>query len=225
MSDIGINAKAQAALSQQELTRFKLKMDGLKDRLDSPQNSRDAKLRDACKDFEAVFIGKMWKQMRSSVPKEGYLHSKQEEQYLSMFDNDFSKKMADSGGIGLADMLYEQLSSKLKEASRDALTGKAEIKPLVEENQGIPLNRRDVTGMDNEENMTLDDWMGEGGEASPTGQVSEVSSFPQEASGDATVAAAAPMTDMDVKARLEALARRLEKEAGRIVGRDFASLK
>lgn len=225
MSEIGINAKAQAAMSQQELTRFKMKMDGLKQRLDGPENGRDAKLREACKDFEAVFIGKMWKQMRSSVPKEGYLHSKQEEQYLSMFDNDFSKKMADSGGIGLADMLYDQLSSKLKEASRNALTGKADIKPLVEETQGIPLNRRDVTGIDRDEGLTLDDWVGDGGDASPTGQVSEVGTYTPQPEQQASAAPVQPATDMDVKARIEALARRLEKEADRNVGREFASLK
>ena len=32
--------------------------------------------------------------MRSSVPKEGMLHSKEEESYLSMFDQELSLKMA-----------------------------------------------------------------------------------------------------------------------------------
>ena len=54
----------------------------------------EARLRKVCQDFEAVFIGQIWKQMRSSVPKEGMLHSKEEESYLSMFDQELSLKMA-----------------------------------------------------------------------------------------------------------------------------------
>jgi|GEM_PF-1115452 flagellar protein FlgJ len=97
-----------------------------------PETKQDqAKLRKACQDFEAVFIGQIWKQMRSSVPKDGMLHSKEEENYLSMFDQELSVKMAGSGGIGLADMLYANLSERLVNASRDT----ASAKPL------LPLDR------------------------------------------------------------------------------------
>jgi Rod binding domain-containing protein len=85
-----------------------------------PEKGMDeAKLKKACQDFEAVFIGQIWKQMRASVPKEGMLHSKEEESYLSMFDQELSVKMARSGGIGLSDMLYANLSERLVNASRD----------------------------------------------------------------------------------------------------------
>jgi flagellar protein FlgJ len=79
----------------------------------------EAKLRKVCQDFEAVFIGQIWKQMRSSVPKDGMLHSKEEESYLSMFDQELSVKMARSGGIGLSDMLYSTLSERLLNASKN----------------------------------------------------------------------------------------------------------
>lgn len=85
--------------------------------------ARDQKLREACKGFEAVFINKLWKQMRDTVPKEGYLHSKEEESYVSMFDHELSKQLADSGGIGLADMLYDQLKRQAKDASRSTSPG------------------------------------------------------------------------------------------------------
>ncbi|MFO7594829.1 MAG: peptidase M23, partial [Desulfocurvibacter africanus] len=49
----------------------------LRRRFESP-NQDKAKLREATQDFEAIFIGKLWEQMRNTVPKEGYLHSKQE---------------------------------------------------------------------------------------------------------------------------------------------------
>jgi peptidoglycan hydrolase FlgJ len=89
----------------------------------------EAKLKKACQDFEAVFIGQIWKQMRASVPKEGMLHSKEEESYLSMFDQELSLKMARSGGIGLSDMLYANLSERLVNASRDTTSG-APLQPL-----------------------------------------------------------------------------------------------
>ncbi|UTF50468.1 rod-binding protein [Desulfomicrobium sp. ZS1] len=95
-----------------------------------PQKGMDeAKLKKACQDFEAVFIGQIWKQMRASVPKEGMLHSKEEEGYLSMFDQELSVKMSRSGGIGLSDMLYANLSERLVNASRDT-TSTAPMHPL-----------------------------------------------------------------------------------------------
>lgn len=102
----------------------------LRSRLEPGDTGQDeAKLRKACQDFEAVFIGQIWKQMRSSVPKDGMLHSKEEESYLSMFDQELSVKMSRSGGIGLSDLLYENLSQRLVNASRDTDSAKP-LKPL-----------------------------------------------------------------------------------------------
>jgi len=227
MNSIGNDAKAAAALDRQELTRFKMKMDGLKERL-GDSKGRDAQLKEACKDFEAIFISKIWKEMRNSVPKEGYLHSKQEEKYLSMFDKDFSEKMASDGGIGLADMLYDQLSTKLKEASRDSLTGKADIRPLNEEREGIPLRRERNTSVEEQtEELTLDDWIGDDAETSGSGNFHEgdTAAYATQAPEQAAVAPQAPVTEMDVKAQVEQLARRLEREAQGQVGRKLAYLK
>ena len=101
----------------------------LRSRVQPEKGLDEAKLKKACQDFEAVFIGQIWKQMRSSVPKEGLLHSKEEESYLSMFDQELSVKMSRSGGIGLSDMLYSTLSERLVNASRDTASA-APLKPL-----------------------------------------------------------------------------------------------
>jgi peptidoglycan hydrolase FlgJ len=108
----------------QDMIRQKVALDDLKRRLATPGQD-DTKLREAAQGFEAMFIKKLWSQMRATVPKEGYLHSKEEESYLSMFDEEFSKKMAASGGIGLGDMLYEQLRSKTAEAGRHTTPSRA----------------------------------------------------------------------------------------------------
>ncbi|MBG0790907.1 MAG: rod-binding protein [Desulfovibrionaceae bacterium] len=192
-----------------DLIRFKRQMDGLKERLTSGEN-KETQLREACRNFEAVFISKLWQQMKQSVPKEGYLHSRQEESYEAMFDRDFAEKMAKAGGIGLADMIYEQLSEKLKEVSRDTLSGGVDIKPLAAE--PIPLVRgRKVAPLSGEQKgMTLEDW---GGRES----VSE-SEAVRDAAGKTASAPAETreprreLTDLEVRARLEALVRRIESE-------------
>lgn len=79
---------------------------------------KNAKLREACEGFESVFIQKMWEQMQATVPQEGYLHSKEEKHWQGMYNQELGKKMAASGGIGLADMMMEQLGKNLHDASR-----------------------------------------------------------------------------------------------------------
>ncbi len=79
---------------------------------------KNAKLREACEGFESVFIQKMWEQMQATVPQDGYLHSKEEKHWQGMYNQELGKKMAASGGIGLADMMMEQLGKNLHDASR-----------------------------------------------------------------------------------------------------------
>jgi len=123
MIDSAMNAaNAQANAESKELQGFKRKLTSLNDRLSGGKDQKAA-LRDACKKFEAVFMGKIWQQMRKNVPKGGYLSNRYEQQYTAMFDKDFSEKLAEGGGIGLGDMLYDQLRAKLENASRSTLPG------------------------------------------------------------------------------------------------------
>ena len=78
---------------------------------------KDKKLRSACEGFESIFIQKMWEQMQNTVPKEGLMHSRDEKTWQSMYDQELAKEMTRAGGIGLADMMYEQLSRNLRSAT------------------------------------------------------------------------------------------------------------
>lgn len=120
-SPIDAQAAMQSAYADDPV-RKKLAVDSLKQRL-GDSRTEDQKLQEACEGFESIFIQKMWEQMRKNVPKEGYLHSKDEETYQSMFDTELAKKMTEAGGIGLAEMLREQLSQKLSDASRGSASG------------------------------------------------------------------------------------------------------
>lgn len=168
------DATASAALASKqakdsELVALKQQVDRLRSDI-TPGKGMQQKLRKACTDFEAVFISKMWEQMRATVPKEGYLHSPQEDMYRSMFDRDFAEKMASDGGIGLGDMMYAQLKDKLANTMKTTKTDgaaaadgttpavkplrplhggtqsnldkSAEIKPLPDKSQGIALDRK-----------------------------------------------------------------------------------
>jgi Rod binding domain-containing protein len=135
-------AQAQAAAGDAEMRAQKLALEGMRKNLKSGPDA-DKKLKQACEGFESIFLNKLWSQMRSTVPKEGYLHSKEEEAYVSMFDQELMKKMSAAGGIGLGKMLYENLSDHLAKASAGTaarVAGKTEIGPLHPEEKGIPLS-------------------------------------------------------------------------------------
>ncbi len=84
------------------------------------QEEKSKKLREQCEGFESIFIQKMWQQMRATLPQENPLVGREEKFWQGMYDTELSKEMAKGGGIGLADMMYDQLSQNLVSASRTA---------------------------------------------------------------------------------------------------------
>ncbi|WP_425058616.1 hypothetical protein SCACP_32740 [Sporomusa carbonis] len=88
---------------------------------DPAKRSQDAKLKAACQEMEAVFLNMMLAKMRETVPKSKLLgDSSQEDIMTSLLDTELTKNMAKAGGIGLADMLYRQLSINEINKSRAA---------------------------------------------------------------------------------------------------------
>ena len=72
----------------------------------------EGKLKKACRDFEAIFIQQMLKAMRQTV-QESDLFGKgsEKETFQSLFDEEWSKSLAQQGGIGIGKMLYRQVLS------------------------------------------------------------------------------------------------------------------
>lgn len=64
----------------------------------------------AAKQFEALFMNMLLKSMREATPNEGVMDSEQTRMYASMLDQQLSQSLA-SRGVGLADVLIQQLSS------------------------------------------------------------------------------------------------------------------
>ncbi len=72
-------------------------------------SATDGQLMDACKEFETYFLEQMFKSMRATIHKE----ESSESSYTDMFEDnlyqEYAKNAADSGQLGLAQMLYEQM--------------------------------------------------------------------------------------------------------------------
>ena len=62
------------------------------------------------KQFESIFVNQLMKSMRETLPKEGMLSSFSGDMYNSMFDQEVAGEMSKGRGMGLADVLYTQLS-------------------------------------------------------------------------------------------------------------------
>ena len=110
------------------------------------QEQKNRRLRDACEGFESIFIQKMWQQMRATLPKEGLLKGREEAYWQDMYDQELAKSMTSAGGIGLADMMFEQLSRNLVSASRTTASATAprrtaftaDAAPLLPPSQELP---------------------------------------------------------------------------------------
>ena len=73
------------------------------------------KLKEACEGFEAMFMNMMYREMRNTVPEGGlFKKSNAMNIFEDMRDTEMMKVAAKGGGIGLADMLYKQLSPQVE---------------------------------------------------------------------------------------------------------------
>lgn len=71
-------------------------------------------LRKAAQDLESLFVSMIFKQMRSSVPKDKLTggSGREQEIFTSMFDDEIAKTIANGKGIGFANAIERQLSKK-----------------------------------------------------------------------------------------------------------------
>ncbi|NLM09669.1 MAG: flagellar biosynthesis protein FlgJ [Clostridiaceae bacterium] len=71
------------------------------------------RLMEACRDFEGILMGIMFKQMKKTVPESKFLpKSYAREIFEDMLDEELINN-AKRKGVGIADILYRQLSANL----------------------------------------------------------------------------------------------------------------
>ena len=97
------------------LSSLTLRMDQLRELPDAKNKTDDARLREASNEFEAIFIHQMLKTMRkTSLESDLIKKSEGEKIFRSMLDEQYAKLSANSGSLGLGQMIYQQLKSNLE---------------------------------------------------------------------------------------------------------------
>jgi len=84
-------------------------LNGLTDLKRTSRDDPDAAIDEVATQFESMFIQMMLKSMREALPKDGLFSSNDMDTYTEMADQQIAVNMAESGGIGLADVIARQL--------------------------------------------------------------------------------------------------------------------
>jgi flagellar protein FlgJ len=87
-------------------------------------NKDDKELKAACKEFEGVMLNIMYKQMKATVIKSDLIAKDAGTEYFEgMLDDNLMDNAAKTGSMGLADVLYKQLSRQYNVVSKTKNTG------------------------------------------------------------------------------------------------------
>jgi Rod binding domain-containing protein len=102
------------------------------------QDAREIKLRKAVQDFESLFMYKLLKSMRSTVPKSDNPGFGMETM-RDITDEQLAIYLARQGGIGLGEMMYQSLKQRGEQAE-DCDKGAGLPGPAATEQAAMPLN-------------------------------------------------------------------------------------
>lgn len=107
LAKMNSNEKFEAEL-QYAVTKNKAQTDP------SKMDKTHKKLWDTCVEAESLFVGKMLKEMKKTVPKNEWLHGGQAEDiFEDMLYDEYSLKMSKNYSFGMAKLLYNEMSSRL----------------------------------------------------------------------------------------------------------------
>lgn len=99
-------------INQAKYTSDTKQTDDFKQILENAKNSHDdEKLRDTCKQFESVYINILMQNMRKTVVDGGLVEkSHAREMFEGMLDEEIAKEVSKGQGMGLAQIMYDQLT-------------------------------------------------------------------------------------------------------------------
>ncbi len=88
-----------------------MEAEGFKNMLEKAADGKDLpKLKEASQEFEAFFINTLFKEMRKTIQEGGLTEKSQATTtFEDMLDEEMSKTISKSGGLGLADMIYNNM--------------------------------------------------------------------------------------------------------------------
>ena len=105
-------AAAHDARRDADIGRFHEALAAAAANTEAPQGERSAQIRKAAEAFEAYFIQIMFREMRRATFDEKGLfpRSNAERIFTDMLDEEIANSAASGRGIGLADMIYRQMT-------------------------------------------------------------------------------------------------------------------
>jgi Rod binding domain-containing protein len=112
-------------------------------------DKRDPKMVEAAKGFEQQFVRQMISEMRKTVPESEFMpDSMASRVFKDQLDDHYAETWTDQGGIGLADMIYEQLAQKYGPVPEARVGTKVDVKPLKQSSveQTVALGHPDGRG-------------------------------------------------------------------------------
>ncbi len=84
------------------------------ERFNEADKSDDQQLREAANEFEAILMQQVMKSMRDSGFESGLVRkSDGEKVFQSMLDEQYARLNLQSGGLGLGELIYQQLKPQL----------------------------------------------------------------------------------------------------------------
>ena len=98
-------------------------------KLQARQDSAEAS-RAVSQQFEGLFVQMMLKNMRSAAVMDKSQHSSYMDFYTEMYDKQLALTLSQQGGIGIADMMQQQMQRMLPQRSGDAAVAAVEGKQL-----------------------------------------------------------------------------------------------
>ncbi|PIE37191.1 MAG: flagellar assembly peptidoglycan hydrolase FlgJ [Gammaproteobacteria bacterium] len=116
---------------------FQASQSGLNALQGQVKNTDQAELEKVAAQFESVFVQMMVKSMRDATIKSDFLQSNGIDTYQQMFDQQISIDLSQSGGLGLAQILVEQMSPQ--GGATEKTDSGASSHSLAREQQAMPL--------------------------------------------------------------------------------------
>lgn len=90
--------------------RTVLSAENIKNKATAPKDATLRKLRNSCREFEAIYINEMYKTMRKTVPDSGLFEKDMANTlYQEMLDMEMARETASGDGMGIGKAMYEQL--------------------------------------------------------------------------------------------------------------------
>lgn len=99
----------------------------------------EKKMRETASQFEEMITRLLLKEMRKTIPKDGFIEeSHATEMYTDMMDDHLAKQLSENSSMGIGDMVYNELKAKNDRiANPDATKSSQDFKSLSP-NSGFP---------------------------------------------------------------------------------------